>query len=402
MRWLWMAVWLVTPLAVVAYAYLLYPLLLWIVARPRRPPPSAEPVEWPSVTIIIPAYNEAGAIAATLDAVLALDYPADRRHVVVVSDASTDGTDDIVRGYAHRGVELVRLPVRSGKTVAENAARHHLRSPFVVNTDASVRLDPRSLKPLVAAFQDPLVGVASGRDVSVARHGADANPGESGYVSYEMWVRDLETRAGGIVGASGCYYASRAELHREIVPAALSRDFAAPLIARENGYRAVSVRDALCYVPRVAWLRAEYRRKVRTMARGLETLFAKRHLMNPRRYGRFAWMLVSHKLARWLVPLAVAWGGVGSLALAVAWSPARWPLAILGLGFAACALLGWYAPAGWLPRPVALAAYLCWGLIAGLHAWTRAWRRDLNPIWEPTRRETVPPPAGDAVGSGGT
>src|SRR5437879_13251472 len=138
-----------------------------------------------------------------------------------------------------------------------------------------------------------------------------------------MGVRDLETGlrgggggGGGIVGASGCLYAIRAGLHREFVPENLSRDFAAALIARRHGLRAVSVPEAVCFVPRGASLRQEYRRKVRTMARGLRTLWALRALLNPLRYGLFAWMLWSHKLCRWLVPWAalVALGAVGPLA----------------------------------------------------------------------------------------
>ncbi len=96
------------------------------------------------------------------------------------------------------------------------------------------------------------MGLASGRDVSVARVERDVNVGESGYVGYEMWVRDLETRLGSIVGASGCFYAIRRSLHMTLVPEALSRDFAAALIAREHGLRAVSVNEAVCFVPRIA------------------------------------------------------------------------------------------------------------------------------------------------------
>ena len=381
---------LAVPVVLVGYAYLAYPLLLGVVRnRSAHVPAPGDVGEWPLLTVTVPAYNEAGAIGGTLERILELDYPPDRRQVLVVSDASSDGTDEIVRRYADRGVELVRLPVRGGKTAAENAARLHIRGEIVVNTDASVRLHRDSLKPLIAVFADPTIGVASGRDVSVARLGADANAGESGYVGYEMWVRDLETAAGGIVGASGCYYASRRDLHEEIVPAALSRDFAAPLIAHEHGFRSVSVRDAVCFVPRQGSLRMEYRRKVRTMSRGLQTLFYKRHLMNPFRHGRFAWMLLSHKLARWLVPWGVVCGVIGGLLLS-ARTPALAATATLGVvGVTACALIGWFWSETRLPRPVALIAYLAWGILAGLQAWINAARGDMTPTWEPTRREVV-------------
>src|SRR5947207_8718962 len=299
------AVVLALALSLCLYTCVVYPALLKALAwlRPRARQSRRSNRARPLISIVVPAHNEAGVIAETLERILALDYPA--RQILVVSDASMDGTDEIVSRFAPRGVELLRLPERRGKTAAENAARGRLRGDIIINTDASVRIHPRALKPLVASFADATVGVASGRDVSVARVDAAANAGESAYIGYEMWVRDLETRVSGIVGASGCLYAIRAALHRDAVPEDLSRDFGAALLARRRGYRAVSVPEALCFVPRSASLRQEYRRKVRTMARGLRTLWALRALLNPLRYGVFAWMLWSHKVCRWLVPGAV-------------------------------------------------------------------------------------------------
>jgi glycosyltransferase involved in cell wall biosynthesis len=177
---------LVLAIALAGYAYVGYAGLLKLVStvRPRRAAaPVAAPAEWPAISITIPVYNEAATIGATLERLLQADYPADRRQILVVSDASTDGTDDVVRSFADRGVELLRLPVRKGKTAAENATLPHLRGEIVVNMDATIQIVPDALRPLIAAFADPTVGVASGRDVSVARHGGTANQGESGYAS---------------------------------------------------------------------------------------------------------------------------------------------------------------------------------------------------------------------------
>jgi cellulose synthase/poly-beta-1,6-N-acetylglucosamine synthase-like glycosyltransferase len=369
------------------YAYVGYPALLLLLAGPRRRVPARSPARWPHVTITLPVFNEERVVAAALDALLALDYPPQRRQVLVVSDCCTDATDAIVTTYADRGVKLVRLARRAGKTAAENEARHHVATDIVVNTDASTRPAVHALKALVAVFEDPTVGVASGRDVSVARLGDGTSPGESGYVGYEMWVRALETRAGGIVGASGCFFASRAELYGEAMPDGLSRDFAAPLVARERGYRSVSVEQAVCYVPRTAALRQEYRRKVRTMTRGLATLFYKRRLLNPFRYGLFAWMLWSHKLARWLVPWAAAMCVAG---LAILASRAAWARAAFGVGGVAgvLALAAWVWPAGRrMPRVVALPSYVVWGVLAGMAAWIAVLRGVRRPLWEPTRRD---------------
>ncbi len=388
METMWLTL-LVASATAAVYPYAVYPVLLKMAAVfKRRPVSTTSADEWPDISITIPAYNEEARIRETLESILELDYPADKRQILVISDASTDRTNDIVREFADRGVELVVLAKRAGKTAAENAGCAYLSGDILVNTDASVRIHPAAIKPLVATFTDPTVGVASGRDVSVARVGDSANLGESGYVGYEMWVRSLETRVGGIVGASGCFYASRMDLHMEIVPEALSRDFAAPLIARENGYRSVSVNDAVCFVPRSTSLRQEYRRKVRTMARGLETLFFRRRLLDPVRYGSFAWMLFSHKLARWLVPWAVLVGAIALIGLAPTYPWARWALGAAGV-VGVFALVGWFWPARSLPRVFAMPAYVVSGLVAGLHAWTKAMRGELNPIWEPTRRESV-------------
>jgi len=378
---------LAAALALVAYTYIGYPgllLLLQAVRRPRRVAPLAE---WPNISITIPVYNEQSTIGLTLERILATDYPPDRRQILVVSDASTDGTDAIVAGFASRGVELLRMSQRSGKSAAENAARALLIGDIIINTDASIHIPPQSLKPLIAAFADPTVGVASGRDVSVARAGVAANPGESRYVGYEMWVRDLESRVHGIVGASGCFYGARAALHMELVPHALSRDFAAAVIARERGYRAVSVKDAVCFVPRTSSLTREYRRKVRTMVRGMQTLYYKRHLLNPARYGLFAWMLFSHKLCRWLVPWALLAATGASVVLAVT-VPGAWWLGTLVVGGLGIAAIGWlWAPRGKAPALFQLAAFAAAGNLAALHAGVRAFRGEFHSIWEPTRRE---------------
>ncbi|MEK9501854.1 glycosyltransferase [Gaopeijia maritima] len=376
------------------YTFLGYPALLSLRSggrRRRTPPP--DPQEWPRVTVAVPAYNEAAQIRDTIEGLLALDYPADRIERVIVSDASSDGTDEIVLEYADRGIELKRVEARGGKTVAENVVAPSLNGEIIVNTDASIRLEPDAVKALVRYFADPTVGVASGRDVSIENRHDEANAGETRYVNYEMWLRDLETRAGGgIVGASGSLYAIRAELHRHPVPGHLSRDFASALTARDHGYRAVTVNEAVCYVPRTHSLSREYRRKVRTITRGMETLGWKKHLLNPFRHGVFAWMLFSHKVCRWLIPVAAValWLGAVLVAAGLGWTPA---VIALVVGLVAGLGLAWVGQARPDDRPLpgvlSLGAFAALSNIAILRAWFRAWRGAGQAVWEPTRRKTA-------------
>lgn len=376
------------------YTFLGYPALLGLKAG-RREDDGAhpDPSPWPTVTVTVPAYNEAAQIRDTIQGLLELDYPAERIERVIVSDASSDGTDDIVREYADQGIQLRRVESRGGKTQAENEVAPTLSGEIIVNTDASIRWDPGAIKALVRRFDDPTVGVASGRDVSIENRHDEANAGETRYVNYEMWLRDLETRAGGgIVGASGSLYAIRAELHRHPVPGHLSRDFASALTARDHGFRAVTVNEAICYVPRTHSLDREYRRKVRTITRGMETLGWKRHLLNPFRHGVFAWMLFSHKVCRWLIPVAAVALWVGLVLTAVA---LQWPLAVAVLvgGLLVGLAVAW-AGLGRpddrpLPKLLSLGAFAVLSNIAILRAWYRAFRGAGQAVWEPTRRKTA-------------
>ena len=374
------------PIFLFLYAYFLYPGMLALLAPRARQEPVAADEEWPELTITLPAYNEEASIARTLDRLLELDYPVHRRHILVVSDASSDRTDEIVRSYADRDVALLRLPKRSGKTAAENAAGPHLRGELVVNTDATTRLAPGSLKALVSAFRDPRVGAASGRDVSVGGTEADVNRGEHGYVGYEMWVRSLETRLGSIVGVSGCFYAIRRSLYDETFPATLSRDFGTALWVTRRGYRVVSVPRALCMVPRAVSLRSEFRRKIRTMHRGLETLWHFRSLMNPFRYGRFAVMLISHKLCRWLVPLTAPAALLGMGLLALESAVAATVLAAGALGIILGAIAFAWPRDRRLPSALAFPGFIVASMLAGILAWTEVFGRSGEAVWEPTRR----------------
>jgi len=378
------------PVALAIYAYIVYPVIVALVGRRRRIPEgdAGWPAGLPIVSVVIPAYNEETQIRGAIEAILSQDYPADRLQILILSDASIDRTDSIVASFASRGVELLRMPKRGGKTAAENASCPLLRGSIIVNTDASIRLYPATVRKLVLAMADPEVGVASGRDVSVPPS-EGSNATEGGYVGYEMRLRALETRAGGIVGASGSGYAIRKSLHLIPVRDDLSRDFSAALTARRHGLRAVSVDDALCAVPRTGSLRREYKRKVRTICRGMETLATNRSLLDPIVYGWFAWKLLSHKVCRWLLPPAAVLGVVGLVILAPhhVWAAAIVAAAAMVL---LVALIGWFWPEGRdMPGPISVAAFGVAANVAVLHAGWRFARGHEDHIWEPTRRAAV-------------
>jgi cellulose synthase/poly-beta-1,6-N-acetylglucosamine synthase-like glycosyltransferase len=382
------------PVAVGLYAFAIYPLVIWLWSKTRPAfilPP--EPATWPRISVLIVAYNEERRLRRTIEHVLAADYPADRIEVLVVSDASTDGTDDLVRGYGDARVRLLRMPERKGKAAGENASGAHLTGDFVVSIDASILIRRESLKPLIRALLDPSVGLASGRDISVGDVAREGNKAESSYVDLEMRLRAMETRVHSIVGASGCFYANRKALHQVSLPEELARDFAAASVARQHGYRAVSVDDAICLVPRTPTLKAELRRKSRTMGRGLGTLVFLRQMMNPFRYGSYAFMMTSHKLVRWLLfPSLLGWL-VGPLLL-VGTAPYTLVLTagmIVGL-FIARVTIQWPDERR-LPRLIAFPGYLFISIVAGWSAWLHLLRNEKSAVWEPTQRPATEPVA---------
>lgn len=375
------------PFLVGLYAFIIYPAVVWLWSRGRPPfilPP--EPEVWPTITVLIVAYNEQARLRPTIEQALATDYPADRMDVLVVSDASTDGTDDLVRNFGDPRVKLLRMPERRGKAAGENASGAHVTGELVVSIDASILIPKESLKNLVRALLDPSVGLASGRDISVGDATREGNQAESSYVGLEMQLRHFETRVHSIVGASGCFYATRKALHQVQLPEELSRDFAAASNARAHGYRAVSVDDATCLVPRTQSLKAELRRKSRTMGRGLDTLMFLRGMMNPVRYRSFSFMMFSHKLVRWLLfPAFLGWI-VGPLFLMRdhPWALLLTAGMLLGL---ALGLLSANWPSGKrLPMILAFPGYIFVSIMAGWLAWWHLLRGEKSAVWEPTQR----------------
>jgi glycosyltransferase involved in cell wall biosynthesis len=380
------------PIVLGLYSYIVYPAILRLMAlgtrrASARPLPAQSAL--PLVTVVVPAYNEETQIRGAIEALLAQTYPHERMQILILSDASTDATDSIVAEYASQGVELMRMPARSGKTAIENAAIPLIRGDVVLNSDSSTRLHRDATRSLVEQLADPEIGVASGRDVSVTSGDTSANSVEAEYVDYEMRLRALETRTGGIVGASGCCYAIRAELHRLPIPPDLSRDFSAPLTAREYGQRAVSVDAAIAFVPRTKSLRREYVRKVRTISRGMETLIRVRYMLNPIRFGVFAWKLFSHKVCRWLMPLSAvpAAAGLAFLALTDPWAQLMAAGAVIA---GATAVVGATWPESKrVPRFISIVAFSVAANVAVIHAIAKLLRPSEDKTWEPTRRDAV-------------
>lgn len=305
---------LLGSIALLAYIYVGYPLLAILLGQLVRSPIARGP-RMPTVTMLITAYNEEKHIAEKIRNVLALDYPRELLDIVVASDASDDATDEIVRGFAPSRVQLLRIEGRLGKTACQNAAAAEARGEILVFTDATTMLDPGSLRAMVGNFHDARVGCVAGRLIYVSRQDDPTGRGGRSYWRYESLLRTAESDLGSLIGVSGQLYAVRREVYRPIAPDLIS-DFVIAMVVREQGLRTVLEPEAVCYEETLDRADRELSMRVRVTLRSLYAIATKRHLLNPLRYGAFAWQLVSHKLLRYLAPVFLLTALGANIALA--------------------------------------------------------------------------------------
>jgi cellulose synthase/poly-beta-1,6-N-acetylglucosamine synthase-like glycosyltransferase len=294
-------------LGMVIYIYAGYPVCVFLLSLILKRDVRKADIE-PSITVVISAFNEEREIERTVVNKLSQDYPSGRVQVLVVSDGSTDRTNEIVQGLVDRSEGRLRLLLqepRQGKTQALNMAIRHTVADTVVFADANSIYAPNALRALVRSFADPSVGYVSGRMVYTNPMGVGIGEGSGTYMSYENVLRDLETRLGSMVGVDGGIDAIRRELYVPMRPDQLP-DFVLPLSVVEKGKRVVYESDAVLYEPALSSAMEEFRMRVRVSLRALWGLYDKRSLLNPLRYPLFAWQLISHKVLRYAAFLPLA------------------------------------------------------------------------------------------------
>jgi cellulose synthase/poly-beta-1,6-N-acetylglucosamine synthase-like glycosyltransferase len=287
-------------MAICAYTLFGYPMLLWLEARIRRRPVHKAPLRT-TVTVILPVHNGERFLAAKLDSILRLNYPSELMDILVLSDGSTDATDEIAKQYAARAnVNIIALP-QGGKAAALNVGMANATGEILFFTDVRQELDPQSLANLVECFSDPKVGAASGE--LIIRDGKGTEEASVGlYWKYEKWIRKQQSRIHSVMGTTGCIYAMRRRLAQPLPPGTLVDDMYLPLNAFFEGYRIILDDSAIAYdFP--TQLASEFRRKVRTLAGVYQVIGEYPKLLTPR--NRMWLHFLSHKLARLMMPWAM-------------------------------------------------------------------------------------------------
>jgi len=372
-------------LAALLYVYVGFMCLLVLIALVRRRPAPRWCGGEPSVSIIICAYNEEKSIVQKIENCLALDYPHDKIEIIVVSDGSTDGTNDILNAYRHPLLRVMFMPQRAGKSACQNRAAQEARNDILFFTDATTMHPPEALRVLLKGFSDPTVGCVTGRPV-FRRDASMTCSGLSRREQYELFLRRKLNDVQTLFGAQDCMYAIPRRIFIPTRPD-LDSGFVGPLQLLAKGYRTVYVFDALAYIERrPPSLQDEFARRSRIVLHGLRGLIYMRRLMNPLRYGFTAVALISSRLLRWLSPVLLLTLFVSNLFL-LHRGPAYGVMLLMQVLFYAAAWTGYRCErkgrhAGAL---LSVPFYFCMLMCAAVTAMVNLCRGETYQTWQ-TRR----------------
>jgi cellulose synthase/poly-beta-1,6-N-acetylglucosamine synthase-like glycosyltransferase len=328
-------------LSLQGYALLGYSLVLRLIhmflSRSHRIDEEYEP----TVTLLIPAYNEAAVLADKLTNSLQIDYPRQKLRILVVSDGATDATEAIASRFADQGIELLPLSPNRGKMTALNEAFTMISSEIVVMSDANTMYHRTSIRKLVRHFVDPTIGAVSGKVILLNDHLSYA-AAEAQYYGIEHSLQRLEGETGSMIGADGAMYALRRELYQYPPADTILDDFVISMDVVRQGLRLIHDPDALAFERNTAEMGGEFHRKVRVVAGGVQTLLRGR--IFPPRQDLLTWFkLVSHKILRWMLgPMAVLMVVLMAFRLTMP-TPLSWPMAVFAGTAAVLALLACFA-----------------------------------------------------------
>lgn len=287
-----------------AYTHVGYPMLLWVWARLRAGKPHVEPFQ-PSVSVLVVAYNEAERVERRIENLLSQDYPRDRLEIILASDGSDDDTVERALRQQRDGVFIAPFKTRRGKTAVLNRLIPQCSGEIVVLADARQQFDRGAVRALTARFADPEVGAVSGELILTdGPEGSAVGAGVGFYWKYEKFIRRNESRIDSTVGATGAIYAIRRYLFEPIPEATILDDVLIPMRIARRGYRVAFEPGARAYDRMAPTEKAEFTRKVRTLAGNFQLFIREPWLLNP--ISNRLWIqTVSHKGCRLLSPLCL-------------------------------------------------------------------------------------------------
>ncbi|MBC7899100.1 MAG: glycosyltransferase family 2 protein [Saprospiraceae bacterium] len=371
---------------IIFYVYIGYPLLVYIISR-LFPKQIKKGDFEPKVSIIITAYNEEQDIRGKIENTLAIDYPLEKLQIIVASDGSTDGTDEIVKEFAAKGVNLFRQDGRVGKTHTQNKAVEQADGEVILFSDATTMFQSDVLKALVPNFADQTVGCVAGRLIYVDESESGVGTGARSYWNYETSLKESESKACSLIGVSGCLYAVRRSAYMPMYPEACS-DFLICTVVYRQGLRSVYEPGAVCTEETNRQSEKEMQMRVRVISQTFTDLWRNREMLNPLKSGFFAIELISHKLLRYSIPVFLFVLLLTTIFLAFS-SDLFFILLVFQIVFYAIALIAWLLEKkGMKSGVLAMPLYFVLTNLASWVGFYKFLRGERYASWEPIREKS--------------
>lgn len=378
---------------IVFYTFFGYGILLYFLVKlrtilkgKRKTPNNGG--NWPTVTLIVAAYNEEDFIVEKIKNTLALNYPVDKVSFIFVTDGSNDRTPELVAQY--RQLKLVHNPARNGKIAAVHRAMGEVNSEITVFTDANTFLNKDALLNICRHYADRSVGAVSGEKRVHVEDSGDATAGEGFYWKYESKLKQWDSELYSVVGAAGELFSIRTELYEPVPSDTILDDFMISLLIAQRGYRIVYEPKAYATEGGSENVKEELKRKIRIAAGGIQSILRLKKLMNPFRNFVLCFQYISHRVLRWTVtPFLMVVALVLNYSIVYQGAPGIYTL-LLGcqLLFYSLALLGWILEKKQVRIKVLyIPYYFCmmnYAVVAGIR---RYFAGSQSAVWEKAKRK---------------
>lgn len=379
---------------IVFYTFLGYGIVLFFLQKIKSVISKATdqpqaPAEWPPITLIVAAYNEAYILEEKIANTLSLDYPEDKFHCIFVTDGSTDNSPAIIQQYPR--IQLMHEAERRGKIAAVDRAIERANTDILIFTDANTLLNKQALKNICKHYTNSKTGAVAGEKRVKIEETADATAGEGIYWKYESTLKKWDARLYSAVGAAGELFSIRKSLYQAVEPDTLLDDFMISMRIAMKGYRIAYAPDAYATEAASENTKEEWKRKVRISAGGIQSFVRLWSLLIPYPNPLFSFMYLSHRVLRWTItPYCLLLAFICNGWLVVA-GDAHWfySLALLAqIGFYGLAMIGWWQSTREMKSKIFFVPYyFCFmnaAVVAGLF---RYLGRKQSVIWEKARRK---------------
>jgi cellulose synthase/poly-beta-1,6-N-acetylglucosamine synthase-like glycosyltransferase len=379
-------------LAMLVYAYIGYPVLIFVLSRLYAFPVKKAEI-LPRVSLLIAAHNEENDIEVKLENTLALDYPAESLEIVVASDCSTDRTDELVLRFAERHpertIKLYRQTEHYGKTIAQNAAVSLTSGEILIFSDATTIYRTDVPRKIVRAFTDPTVGCVAGQLIYVDRQATVVGDGCKSYWGYEKFIKQAESEVCSLIGVSGCLYAVRRSCHQKLANDMID-DFVIATEIRLQGLRTVYEPEAISEEDTNKKGKDEFRMRVRVIMQTFSALQRYPQVLRVRAQGMYAFQMLSHKVMRYLVPAFLLALWLVNPLLVNEHPFYRWAFYAQMAAYGV-AMLGWaFDKFGVRLGPLSLPYYFVLANLAIVKAFFKFMRGESRVVWKSVREQKLP------------